>query len=151
KAEADWFFWWICERQFGIPITLRSGRKVLPNRINPERVKPRGPTPDELEALGCGRENANHTKSIAAVVKSGAQWFGSLLTSEPALCGDCEAILPQTPSGVRSRRTVCRRCENAAFYAAHAQRNRERLRNQWRTSKQKQRAKKRLPSHPRGA
>jgi hypothetical protein len=141
KDDADWFFWWVCERFIGKPITLVSGYRMLPNKISPANAVLRDPTLEELKLLGGGRANIARNKYSAAVVKFGARLFGSLLASEPALCEECEAILPQTHLGERSRRAMCRRCENAAFYVRNAHRNREHLREQWRANKRRQRSK----------
>lgn len=94
------------------PIRLPSGRVVMPNGFTPARAAVVPPSAAEWGRMGVRRPtpNAVHVHAFWGLV------LATAAVPAAPVCRMCEQELPVSKAGRRSRRDICRRCENAAYY-----------------------------------
>ncbi len=122
------------------PITMPSGRVVMPNRFNIRISKVAPATPSDWDRLGIP------IKSVVPALDEVRKWwvlvFATVAMQRIPVCSKCEDKLPPTTAGRQSTRNMCRKCENEKAYSntmKYAKRRAE-LQQQWRASKQRCRA-----------
>jgi hypothetical protein len=68
--------------------------------------------------------------------------FASLLVPTAPICQECEKSIPPTKCGRRSRKDVCRACQDKRYYGNLKVEQPEKLRSAWKASKRRNRRKR---------